>query len=516
MTSPAPLHRQLSELLARGQLPGAMALLQAHPADTLSDPADLAWAARTCMLARAGEQACLYARHALEQDPELSARLMSALALARHGAVSEAADAVADLSPAEWTDAQACDQLGHVLTACEYHTDAHAAFVRAVELAPNMAQAQFNLGANLRFRGHLDEAARAFDRAIVLDPGHFEAHFARSGLKRQTRTANHIDTLQDLLQGQPLPVQGQVQLGYALAKELEDLERWDEAFKAYARAASAMKNASRYTVDSELATLGAIRQHQTARSLPALPAETGELTPVFILGLPRAGSTLLERMLAARPDISTAGELDDLARAIVTATPQPTSDMARASVTADKMRIADIYTAALKERGHSSGLVIDKMPLNFLYVGLILSSLPGARVIHVHRQPMDALFSTYKMLFAGRYLWSYNLADAAAYIAEYQRLMTHWEQEYPGRIHHLAYEDLVTDPETALTRILSRLDLNWDAACLDFHTSRAASTTASASQIREPLHGRAIGHWRNFETYLEPYRAALETSAETS
>lgn len=504
------IREQAIGLMRQGRAHDALSLLDNHLSGTSAQPEDHELAARIALAIQDPAAAARYARIVL-QTATGTLPLMAAQHLAQTGAIRDASRAADRFGDADAADPRHLDALAQLLTLCERHAEAEPVYRRLAELAPHLPQARFNWGACLRYLGRLDEAETAFDQVVREAPGHFEAIYARSTLKRQSADANHVDELRALLDRNDLPAPGRVQIGYALGKELEDLEDWPYAFAAYASAASAMKNLMRYRVEPEIAQLDAIAATQTAEALPQADGSASGPAPVFVLGLPRTGSTLVERMLSGHAAIRSAGELDALAASIVRATPHPGPDMARATLQAGRAQIATAYREALAQRGFEDGVVIDKMPLNFLYCGLINAAVPGARIIHVHRDPRDALLATYKTLFRDRYGWSYSLADAARYIAAYRRLMAHWHRQYPGSILDVAYEDVVADPGAAARRALDFLGLDWDPACLDFAARRDAVTTASASQVREGVHDRSVGKWRKFADFLEPHFAQLET-----
>jgi tetratricopeptide (TPR) repeat protein len=511
----AALRRDVTNWMRQGNFPAAVQAIESVLIVAPEDVETLSLAA--AIYARSGQfpDAVRCAQAVLmSKDSHLNLTLPALNALALSGHHTEAVRAAGGIDITSLTDPRHCDQLGQIYTICEHHSEAERCFQRTVDLAPDVPPARFNLAASQRFLGKLDVAEAHLDQVIEAQGTHFEALYARSGLRRQTADSNHVDELRDRLKAGDLPRYARVQLGYALGKELEDLEDWDGAFKAYAGAGAQMKSLMNYSVQSELSDLDGIIAHHTNATCPANSAPAERLHPVFVLGLPRAGSTLVERILAAHPAIATAGELDDFAAAIVSATPNPAGNMASNSAQADPALIGNGYLEALTHRGFTEGRVIDKMPLNFLYVGLILSCLPGARIIHVHRDPMDALLATYKTLFRDRYRWSYGLSDAAAFIVGYRKLMAHWDRQYGDRILHLCYEDLVADPETTARCAIDYLDLEWDPACLEFHQRSEAVTTASASQVREAIHDRSVGKWKHFESVLGDFQSHFPNKAD--
>jgi hypothetical protein len=243
--------------------------------------------------------------------------------------------------------------------------------------------------------------------------------------------------------------------------------------------------------------------------------ETGE--PIFIVGMPRTGTTLVERMLAGHSAVSSAGELHDFSSELVKeisrvsgGKPVPKQEIVAASVKVDFARLGRNYIAAARQAaGGSTAHFIDKLPFNFLYCGLIQRALPGARIIHMMRDPMDTCYAVYKTLFGQAYPFSYDLDELSTYYIAYRRLMDHWRRVMPGKMLDVKYEDVIADPERQARRLVAHCGLDWEQGCLEFHQSDAASTTASAVQIRQPLYSSSVLKWLNYERQLESLKIRL-------
>jgi hypothetical protein len=217
-------------------------------------------------------------------------------------------------------------------------------------------------------------------------------------------------------------------------------------------------------------------------------------------------------MLAAHPQVASLGEVNDLALALLWTLGHsaPKCELICRSAGADFATLGARYLHATRGYGQQADLLLDKTPLNFLYLGLIRLALPGARVIHLRRDPMDACLAMYKTLFRMGYPFSYDLDDLARYHAGYARLMQHWREHCPGFVLDVDYERLVAAPREQLERMLAFCGLPWDARCLEFHAQPGVAATASAAQVREPVHDRSVGRWRHNARELEPLAAALE------
>jgi hypothetical protein len=247
---------------------------------------------------------------------------------------------------------------------------------------------------------------------------------------------------------------------------------------------------------------------------PGEGCQTGE--PIFIIGLPRTGTTLAERILASHSEVFAAGELNNFAMRMMQQVRKKTGTqnlsrqaLVKKSAELDSKDLGQAYLDSTRPlTGHSPHFV-DKMPLNFLYAGLIHMALPQARIIHMVRNPMDSCYAIYKRLFQDAYPWSYDLDEIAAYFLAYRRLMAHWDEAMPGVIYRLAYEDLVTDPENTARELLRFCSLPWQPQCLRFDENKAATTTASASQVRQPVYTSSVQRWRDYKQQLAPLAAKL-------
>ena len=411
-------------------------------------------------------------------------------------------------------DVETLNLAGNSLVLCQRPAEAYEAFKRAAALAGDDPAVLFNLAATARFVGHAQEAEQAYDRVIARLPDCWEAYRNRSELRRQSTAANHVDELR-LRLGQSPPWQGEVQLAYALGKELEDLGDYPQAFQAYQRGASVRRARMRYSVQDDIASLNAIAEaFDDAYCAPAREA-AGQPGPIFILGMPRTGSTLLEQRLARHPDVQSLGELQTFGQTVVEATRRRTSGplagkaaFIQASAAVDPAEFGSLYMAAVAPLRSGQAAFTDKLPLNFLYAGLIARALPTARIIHMIRDPIDTCVGCYRTLFEEAYPFSYDLAELGAYYRAYHDLMAHWSKALGPRIIQVAYEDLVADPSGEVHRLVQRLGLATHAETAQADAATPVMT-ASASQVREAVHNRSVGLAQRYETQLEPLRASL-------
>jgi tetratricopeptide (TPR) repeat protein len=412
-------------------------------------------------------------------------------------------------------DARRWDAIGTLLSRANDQPGALHAYERALALAPDDLQILFNRAAVRRFLGQLVPAEQDYDRVIELRPHDYEAWRNRSDLRRQTPAHNHVAALEQAAALAAHDWRASVQLQYALAKEFEDLGQHARSFACLELAVRTRRAHLRYDVASDVATAGWIIE-----AFPAAPAIAPDRSaadaPIFVLGLPRAGSTLVERILASHSGVTAAGELKSLALAVVAAArrsgapPGATRrQLISAAASCDFAALGLDYLQRARLAGASGDCFIDKMPLNYLYCGWIRGALPKARIVHVSREPMAACYAIYKTLFEDAYPFSYDLSEIARYYVAYRRLMAHWQRLMPDTILSLSYEALVADQRGETRRLLEFCGLEWQAACENFQLLAEASTTASAAQVRQPLYDSSVAQWRHYRTELEPLSRML-------
>ena len=459
---------------------------------------------------------------AVEQEPEAASyRLHRAQCLLAVQRRPEALEAAAAAERCGAPDPGVLDAAGTLYSYAGDQRRALGAYDRAVALAPGVARFRYNRASVRRFLGDLEGAEADYDRVIALNPGDYEAYYNRSELRVQTAARNHVAEL-EALAAQPFAEwRGEVQIRYALAKEYEDLGAHAEGFEHLRRGAGLRREHMGYDVAVDVATVDWIIEafpaapDPNAAAAPA-PADAPPDAPIFIVGLPRSGTTLVERILDSHSAVRSAGELDSFALALMSEaqrltgrTRVPRRELVALCAGLDFAALGREYLRLARNAFGGEGRFVDKMPLNYLYCGLIRRALPNARIVHMTRHPMASGYAMFKTLFKDGYPFSYDLQDIARYYAAYRRLMDHWRRSMPGFIHELSYEDLVADQLGESRRLLAYCGLEWQDACAAFHRNPAATTTASAAQVRRPIYDSSVAQWRHYEAQLAPLRAAL-------
>jgi tetratricopeptide (TPR) repeat protein len=422
-----------------------------------------------------------------------------------------------DIAMRDLGSANRHDVVGRHMASLDMHEEAREQFARAVDMDPENAVLWYNLATEQRFTGDIEAAETSLDRSLALDPLDFEAQAMRSSLRRQTPDSNHVAELVELLDDPGLGEGGETSICYALAKEFDDLDEPASSFAYLQRGATARRQRMDYDVVTDVAVMEQIRATYPNEFFSQDESGYDSEEPIFIIGLPRTGTTLIERILGSHSQVFSAGELDNFGRQMVeliAATDKDNvagnrAEIVRRSAGIDLSELGRRYVESTRPMTGHTARFIDKLPFNYLYAGLIHKALPAARTIEVRRHPMAACYAIFKQLFRDPYPFSYDLEDLATYYIEYRRLMDHWHQAMPGVMHVVYYEDVVEDAEAETRRLLEFCGLGWEEGCLRFYESAAASTTASASQVRQPIYRRSLDRWQSYREHLAPLEKRL-------
>lgn len=383
---------------------------------------------------------------------------------------------------------------------------------------PNHAKGQMTYGHTLHTVGRLDEAIAAYRKCIRLSPEVGEAYWSLANLKTFRFSDEDIENMRKQVTTEGGDADDQAHLAFALGKALEDRKEYEEAFKFYKRGNAIRRIGHRHNI--KVNVLDSLRQ------IRALPREFFEERkgwgcqapdPIFIVGLPRAGSTLLEQILASHSQVEGTAELMD-----IVAISRKLGDKKRenpagkypeilAELTREQvLALGEGYLESTRiQRTTDRPFFIDKLPNNFLHTGLIHLILPNSKIIDARRHPMGGSFSCFKQLFARGQTFTYGLEDMGKYYRDYVRVMDHWDTVLPGRVHRVQYEDMVADTETRIRALLDYCGLEFEEQCLRFYETERAIRTPSAEQVRKPIYREGMEQWRNFEAYLGPLKEAL-------
>jgi tetratricopeptide (TPR) repeat protein len=413
-------------------------------------------------------------------------------------------------------DVRARQQLGNALLETGEIEAAIAAYRGALERSPRQASLWVNLAVGLQQFGDLGGALGAVDAALQLDPGSGAAWAVRAGLKRFAADDPDLAALSRLLAAPKLLVEDRTRVEFALGKAFDDIGDAQKAFAHLTTGNRLHRSAHPYNVSDDLEQFAEIARALSPQTFSTLSgAGDPSRRPVFIVGMPRSGTSLVEQILASHPDVWGGGEQTVLERLLIERTPRAVSPLERARSLRD-LQVSDLsslgsdYVAEISKISSGALRVTDKMPLNFRFVGLIHLILPNAQIVHCRRDPLDTCLSCFAQNFSRGQDWSYDLEDLGRYYRGYERLMSHWrEQTPPGRLLEISYEALVADLEGESRRLLAFCGLPWDSACLSFHETRRQVRTASVAQVRQPIYPRSVGRAVRYRPYLGPLMAAL-------
>ncbi len=429
------------------------------------------------------------------------------------GQVIRADAALSKAVQADSSDPMVHDLVGTVYSLMGEYDKARDRFQTAVRLKPGHPGFLLNLANNHVYFGETAAANAVFEKILSIQPNSPQAHWALSSARR-ARDTQHIEVMQKLLQSCSKNPRARAFYHYAIGKEFEDLESWDEAFEAFEAGARSRRSTVEFDEDAEIEMFAFLKEHFTRTWLDEAGPGCDEYGPVFVLGQPRTGTTLIERIISSHSCVHAAGELQQLGLAVrrLSDYREPkrfSTAFFEAALKVEPRKLGTLYIESVARMRGDTPLFVDKLPQNYLMIPLILAALPEARIIHLRRDPMDACFASYKQLFADAYLHSYDQEEMARHHLRYLDLMSAWRERFGDRFLDISYEETVSDIESNARSMIEFLGLSWEAACLSFHEQDGAVSTASAVQVREPAHTRSVGRWKKYTAQLSPMAEIL-------
>ncbi len=397
------------------------------------------------------------------------------------------------------------------------HKEALEMYEKVLKNYPNQARAQMSYGHSLKTVGRLDESIEAYRKCVRLSPEVGEAYWSLANLKTFRFSDDDIENMRKQVTTEGGDADDQAHLAFALGKALEDRAEYEESFKFYRRGNAIRRIEHRHNPK--------INVFESVRQVRTLDTEFFEQRegwgcqapdPIFVVGLPRAGSTLLEQILASHSQVEGTSELQDIigvSRKLGEKSrknPSGKYPEILAELTQEQFReLGEGYLETTRIQRSDTPFFIDKMPNNFRHIGLIHLILPNSKIIDARRHPMGGCFSGFKQLFANGQTFTYGLEDIGKYYRDYVRLMDHWDAVLPGRVHRVQYEEMVADTETQIRMLLDYCGLEFEEQCLRFYETERAVRTPSSEQVRRPIYKESTEQWRNFETHLGPLKEAL-------
>ena len=409
------------------------------------------------------------------------------------------------------------DTLGVVASRLGEHEQAIILFKKAITTQDKNPNFHYNLAASQKFLGQFEQAAASYERVIALKHDYFQAHSALAELMLATPLNNHLPRLLKLKDETTTNINGQLHLCHALAKEYECLGDYQQSLVALQQGNSAKKQQLGYHATQDEKLFSAMEACFSNDFMAQAAVGNDSAQPIFIVGMPRSGTTLVDRIISSHSAVTSAGELQnfgvELKKMTLTKSPQVLDEETIwAAKELNFQDLAQRYLDSTKPLSDKTPYFIDKMPLNFFYLGFIKKALPKAKIIILRRNAMDTCLSNFRTLFAvnfSYYNYSYDLMDTAHYYGQFNQLMTHWTTHYGAEILEVVYEDLVQHPEQQIRRILDYCQLEWQSNCLDFHTNQQAVSTASSVQVRKPMNADSINRWQRYGAQLDKLQAYL-------
>lgn len=409
------------------------------------------------------------------------------------------------------------DVLSNTFTTSGLFEDGLAHAEKAAAGLPNDASAAYNRAIALRYMGRIDEAVAAFEAILSSFPDHSLAHFSLADCKRWTPENNHVAAIEAALSRPNLSSTDQARLNFALFKEANDAGLTDRAWRALTEGAEIVAKLAPYNLAERTAFIQWLEDNFSG-DLSSPPTEGPEPVPIFIIGLPRSGTTLVERIFSAHPDVTDMGETHGFSLAIRDAAGLPRFgeldvDSLHKLGRMDWPDVGRRYLRSLDYRKPRTRFFTEKLPQNYHFAGPMRLAFPQARFVHLRRAPMDSLFGAYKVLFGeGSYLWSYRFEDLAQAYKLYRQITDHWRRELGESFVDVTLENLIANPDAEIRRLLARVGLDFHEACLTPHTAKGGVSTASSSQVRQPINNQGVGAWRKYAGGFEPLRQKLEAA----
>ena len=465
-------------------------------------------------------KACELFERAATLDPQNPVHLAfygkALTTLGHQGRAKAAADRAAEHTI---DDAFIADTIGVIYSRTGFHEKAIPFFERAVALNSAPANFHYNLAASQQFLGNFDQAEAAYTNTLDRNPRAYRAWSSLVGLKRQTEASNYLPELTTLFDEMSDDVDAALHLGHAIAKTLEDLGRYEESLDWLHKA----KLGKKEHPDVEFVSYASLFAAAKTTTSTAPGKSRNEQAPIFIVGLPRTGTTLVDRIFSSHSQVTAAGELNLFPGLIKEATKTRSNlvmdgETLTSANDIDLQAIGLAYVENTRELSRGASRFTDKMPLNFFYASLIHRALPNARIIALRRGAMDSCLSNYRQLLTVQhsyYHYTYDLEDTAGFYRNFDELMTYWREHLPAdRFTEVHYEDIIQHQEDATRRLLEFCGLDFEDACLRFHENAAPVSTASSVQVRQPLYSSSIGRWKRYGEKLNGLKDALGDLAD--
>ena len=402
--------------------------------------------------------------------------------------------------------AEAHNSLGAALQELKQFEKAKVSFKKAVALNPQYAQGLHNLAILSEIINLPDEASEYYEKALAVEPNYAEAYRNQSRTKKYKKNDPQIAQMQSIYSNDNLSISDKVHINFALAKVNEDLGNQKDFFKHLDEGSRLRKKQLNYNInETEEFHSSLIRLFSEDQpKIKQLSLGPLDIRPIFIVGMPRSGTSLVEQIISSHHSVHGAGELNNFKNVVTPALKNYIGNLTNTINEDDLLSIRKNYIKSLMDLNVSEKIITDKMPVNFRMIGLILTAIPEAKIIHLTRNPKATCWSNYKHYFANENGFTFDQEDLARFFILYQELMGFWHKSFPNKIHDISYERLTTHQEDETQKLLKYCELDWDNNCLNFHKNTRAVHTASASQVRQKMYQGSSDAWKKYEKFLQP------------
>ena len=402
--------------------------------------------------------------------------------------------------------AEAHNSLGAALQELKQFEKAKVSFKKAVALNPQYAQGLHNLAILSEIINLPDEASEYYEKALAVEPNYAEAYRNQSRTKKYKKNDPQIAQMQSIYSNDNLSISDKVHINFALAKVNEDLGNQKDFFKHLDEGSRLRKKQLNYNInETEEFHSSLIRLFSEDQpKIKQLSLGPLDIRPIFIVGMPRSGTSLVEQIISSHHSVHGAGELNNFKNVVTPALKNYIGNLTNTINEDDLLSIRKNYIKSLMDLNVSEKIITDKMPVNFRMIGLILTAIPEAKIIHLTRDPKATCWSNYKHYFANENGFTFDQEDLARFFILYQELMGFWHKSFPNKIHDISYERLTTHQEDETQKLLKYCELDWDNNCLNFHKNTRAVHTASASQVRQKMYQGSSDAWKKYEKFLQP------------
>ena len=402
--------------------------------------------------------------------------------------------------------AEAHNSLGAALQELKQFEKAKVSFKKAVALNPQYAQGLHNLAILSEIINLPDEASEYYEKALAVEPNYAEAYRNQSRTKKYKKNDPQIAQMQSIYSNDNLSISDKVHINFALAKVNEDLGNQKDFFKHLDEGSRLRKKQLNYNInETEEFHSSLVRLFSEDKpKIKKLSLGPLDIRPIFIVGMPRSGTSLVEQIISSHHSVHGAGELNNFKNVVTPALKNYIGNLTNTINEDDLLSIRKNYIKSLMDLNVSEKIITDKMPVNFRMIGLILTAIPEAKIIHLTRNPKATCWSNYKHYFANENGFTFDQEDLARFFILYQELMGFWHKSFPNKIHDISYERLTTHQEDETQKLLKYCELDWDNNCLNFHKNTRAVHTASASQVRQKMYQGSSDAWKKYEKFLQP------------